>query len=204
MTKLKKYGGFSAFLLAMAIFLYLGNVAVTYKSEQPESSGETQGVSGSDSDSDFVRSMERKPYYINWESSRLLATMFKLLEQPSSDIMAVFEDKIVKLPDATEYYLGSYQLADHMDCKLLWVSNTSSFSLGADFYGPNSSVVQLESILQEKLGSPDRQESENDQVVSYWLGKRYRDKEYTIICKKRVMPTGEIEWEINIYPQIYH
>ena len=80
MTKLKKYGGFSAFLLAMAIFLYLGNVAVTYKSEQPESSGETQGVSGSDSDSDFVRSMERKPYYINWESSRLLATMFKLLE----------------------------------------------------------------------------------------------------------------------------
>ena len=91
-----------------------------------------------------------------------------------------------------------------MDCKLLWGSNTSSFSLGADFYGPNSSVVQLESILQEKLGSPDRQESENDQVVSYWLGKRYRDKEYTIICKKRVMPTGEIEWEINIHPQIYH
>ena len=204
MTKLKKYAGVFAFLLAMAIFLYLGNTSVNYKSEQPESSAEIQKISSSDGDSDFIRSIEKKPYYINWESSRLLVTMFALLEQPSPDIMTVFEDKIAKLPDATEYYLASYQLADHMDCKLLWVSNTSSFSLGADFYGPNSSVVQLESILQEKLGSPDRQESENDQVVSYWLGKRYRDQEYTIICKKRVMPTGEIEWEINIHPQIYH
>ena len=159
MTKLKKCGSFFAFLLAVAIFLYLGNATVNYKSEQPESSGETQKISSSDGDSDFVRSMEKKPYYINWESSRLLATMFKLLEQPSPDIMAVFEDEIAKLPDATEYYLGSYQLADHMDCKLLWVSNTSSFSLGADFYGPDTSVMRLENILQEKLGTPDRQES---------------------------------------------
>ena len=204
MTKLKKYGSFFAFLLAVAIFLYLGNATVNYKSEQPESSGETQKISSSDGDSDFVRSMEKKPYYINWESSRLLATMFKLLEQPSPDIMAVFEDKIAKLPDATEYYLGSYQLADHMDCKLLWVSNTSSFSLGADFYGPDTSVMRLENILQEKLGTPDRQESENGQVISYWLGKHYREKDYTIVSKKRVMPTGEIDWEINIHPQIYH
>ena len=118
--------------------------------------------------------------------------------------MAVFEDKIAKLPDATEYYLGSYQLADHMKCQLLWVSNTPSFSLGADFYGPDTSVMRLENILQEKLGNPDRQEAENGQVISYWLGKHYREKDYTIISKKRVISTGEIDWEINIHPQIYH
>ena len=60
MKKLKKCGsGVVVFLLVVATFLYFGNAAGDYKSEQYKLSAETQGVSDSGGDSDFVRSMEK-------------------------------------------------------------------------------------------------------------------------------------------------
>lgn len=159
----------------------------------------------SDGETSFIQSVEQKPYRSEWKSSDLLQKMFAILEDPSLDIETVFSDTLAKSPDEQDYYLGAYILSDGVACKLLWLSNTTSFSVGATFFWDAGSIADLEEFLKSKLGSPSQEESENNTSDFYWVGKKYRQKDYTITVKKTTdMAKHTIMLDITMHPQIYH
>lgn len=169
--------------------------------KKAQSLGETY----SDGETSFVQSVEQKPYRSEWKSSDLQQKMFAILEDPSLDIETVFSDTLTKSPDEQDYYLGAYTLSDGVACKLLWLSNTTSFSVGATFLGDADSIAGLENLLKNELGKTNQEETENNTSDFYWVGKKYRQKDYTITVKKTTdMAKHTIMLDITMHPQIYH
>lgn len=169
--------------------------------KKAQSLGETY----SDGETSFVQSVEQKPYRSEWKSSDLLQKMFVILKDPSLDIVSMFSDTLAKSPDDQAYYLGAYTLSDAVACKLLWLSNTDNFSVGATFLGDAEPVAAMENLLKNELGKPSQEESENNTIDLYWVGKKYRQKDYTITVKKTIdMVNHTITLDITMHPQIYH
>ena len=179
--------------------------AYTEKTFTESNEPQTLESAYSDGETSFVQSVEQKPYRSEWQSSVLLQKMFALLEDPSLDIVPLFSGTLTKSPDEQDYYLGAYSLSDGVACKLLWLSNTTSFSIGATFFGDADSIAGMERFLKSKLDSPSQEESENNTSDFYWIGKKYRQKDYTITVKKTTDVVNHmITLDITMHPQIYH
>lgn len=169
--------------------------------KKAQSLGETY----SDGETSFVQSVEQKPYRSEWQSPVLLQKMFAILEDPSLDIVPLFSGTLTKSSDEQDYYLGAYTLSDGVACKLLWLSNTDNFSVGATFLGDAESVAVMENLLKNELGKPSQEETKNNTSDFYWVGKKYRQKDYTITVKKTIdMVNHTITLDITMHPQIYH
>lgn len=199
MKRKKCYFIFSI-LIGMAVFFsYLEKPAIDINKPQ------TPDQSYSDGETSFVQSVEQKPYRSEWKSSDLLQKMFVILKDPSLDIASMFSDTLTKSPDDQAYYLGAYTLSDGVVCKLLWLSNTDNFSVGATFLGDAESVAVMENLLKNELGKPSQEETENNTIDFYWVGKKYRQKDYTITVKKTTdIANHTITLDITMHPQIYH
>jgi len=192
------------FLILLAIFVMIF-FAYAEKSFTESKKTHPQDSSYSDGESSFIQAVEQKPYRSEWQSPVLLQKMFAILEDPSLDIVPAFSGTLTKSPDEQEYYLGAYTLSDGVDCKLLWLSNTTSFSIGATFFGDADSIAGMERFLKSKLDSPSQEESENNTSDFYWIGKKYRQKDYTITVKKTTDVVNHmITLDITMHPQIYH
>lgn len=199
---MKKRTIYFLILLVISIMIFF---AYTEKIFTESNEPQPQAASYSDGETSFVQSVEQKPYRSEWKSSDLLQKMFVILKDPSLDIVSMFSDTLAKSPDDQAYYLGAYTLSDAVACKLLWLSNTDNFSVGATFLGDAESVAAMENLLKNELGKPSQEESENNTIDLYWVGKKYRQKDYTITVKKTIdMVNHTITLDITMHPQIYH
>lgn len=193
-------------LVVLFLTKYAGCYFPGYTQKIPENRQNIETNNGAqqitDNRNDFSKKITGNPKMVSWNSADLFLRVIKLLEDPTVDMGALFDDTLHQF-ESEEYYAGAYLLQDHVTCNLLWISANKQFSLGMEFEGSSQGIKNLEHKIEDILGQPTSDERETDTFSQYWLNKKYRNMDYYIETayddseEKTVL-------RIMIHPQIYH
>lgn len=208
----KKYG---LFFILWIVFLAGAWIAVdqnqpfamhnhqqTKISEADHNEVERSSARINESRNEFTVRVASNPQKIDWTGELVFLKVVQFLENPQTNIVQLFDEKINRL-ESEEYYAGAYYLQDHLYCELIWISNNEQLSLGFKLLGLTQDIKKLENIIEIKLQRPSTEIYQEKYYKKGWYDKVYNNMKYDMEYRHETQG-DQSTLIMNIHPHIYH
>lgn len=140
---------------------------------------EPQYATQNETRNDFTAKIIANPQNVDWTGENLFAKVMSYLNDPSTNIQHLFDEKISQLV-SEEYYAGAYYLKDGLYCELIWISNKDHLSLGFKISGLTPDIEKLEKVIRLTLKEPSKEVSQQNEYMKGWYDKTYNNMNYDI------------------------